>query len=138
MKEAAPGPGLAPPRLLAALSIALGVAFAVLVFRDLAARGPIETAPPGLVLRLAAVAVALNAGYVIAPLLIGRGLWRSFAAGLLLAPGVLGWLLMFWPRLFADPFLGLLGGLSGAVLLALYFYAFRHFAVEFADYRRRG
>lgn len=125
------------PRALAALSIALGLVLALLMFQDLVSRGPVARSP-GLGLRLAAASAALNLGYVAAPLLIGRGPWRGFAAGLLLAPCLLGWLLMFWPGLTASPLLALLGGLSGLVLLALYALVLRQFAAEFADRRTGG
>lgn len=127
-----------PPRGLAALSITIGVVFAALVFLDLAGRGPTDRAPPWLVLRMALLALVLNLGYVAAPLLAGRGPWRSFTAGLLLAPSALGWLLMFWPGLLGDPLLGVVGGVSGLVLAALYAYVFRALLAEFLDNRRSG
>lgn len=128
---------LGVPRALAALSIALGLVLALLLFQDLASRGPVGRSP-GLALRLVAVSAALNLGYLAAPLLIGRGPWRGLAAGVLLAPCLLGWVLMFWPGLTASPLLALLGGLAGLVLLALYVLVLRQFAAEFADRRSGG
>jgi len=126
---------MTPPRFLQALSIALGGVLGVLIFQDLAARGPTAGAPSGLRLRFLAVAVALSFGYVLGPLLAGRGPWQSFGAGLALAPAVLGWLLMFWPGMLRVTPVAFLGLLSGAVLLALYAYIVRHLAAEFMDAR---
>ncbi|MGP1397774.1 MAG: hypothetical protein ACTS3R_19905 [Inquilinaceae bacterium] len=124
-----------PPRWLAALSIAIGVVVWYWFFGDLL-WFPIPSSGPNANTQILLFGVGLNAGYVIAPFLVGRGLWRSFLAGLVLAPVALGWVMQLWPRLMSDPVLTVLGLVSLAVIVALYSLVFRHLVGEFMSNRR--
>ncbi|WP_366655042.1 hypothetical protein [Fodinicurvata sp. EGI_FJ10296] len=126
-----------PPRILVAASLAVGFAFVaqeVVVF----AGQPWSIASAGMVASYLIVAFVRVAGYFAAPFMIGRGQWLSFMAGLLLAPALASWVLMFLPAAFGDPVVAALAAISGVVLLALYVMIFRHFVIEFLDNRHVG
>jgi len=126
-----------PPRALVAASLAVGLAFIVqevVIF----AEQPWSMASTGLVATYLIVALARVVGYFVAPFMIGRGQWLSFGAGILLAPALASWILMFLPAMLTDPVVAVLAALSGIVLLALYVTVFRHFFVEFLENRDIG
>lgn len=127
-----------PPRLLVAASITLGFVIIYLAARDFASRGPLAEAPPEALFRLALALLAFNLGYIVAPLMLGRGPWLTFLGALILGPTVMGWLFMFWPGMLSNPILALLGAAAAGVLLALYFYAFWYFVTEFMGNRTPG
>lgn len=127
-----------PPRLLVAASVTLGFVFIYLMARDVASRGPLADAPLEALVRLGLAILAFNLGYIVAPLTLGRGPWLTFLGALILGPTVIGWLLMFWPGMLANPVLALLGAAAAGILLALYFYAFWYFVTEFMGNRTPG
>lgn len=139
MNEQGPRPSAncRPPRILVAGSLAVGLAFVaqeVFVF----AEQPWSIASFGLIATYLIVALARVVGYFVAPFLIGRSQWSSFGAGLLLAPALASWVLMFLPAMLADPLVAVLAAISGLVLIALYVTIFRHFVIEFLDNRDVG
>lgn len=128
------------PRWLIALSIALGLGyFWLLISQALALEAAASTPLPS-VSGAVAAAVFFTLGYVVAPLLVGRGPWWTFLAGLLLAPAVLGWLTMFWPGAFegGDWLAAALAMAGLTVLFLLYAMIVREFVREFLGNRRSG
>ncbi|NNG04178.1 MAG: hypothetical protein HKM95_08760 [Inquilinus sp.] len=142
MEEQRPPAPLAgpPPRWLVALSIALGLGFFWLLVRQAMAVESAASAPLPSLAGVVAGALFFTAGYGIAPLLLGRGPWRTFFAGLVLAPAVLGWLTMFWPHAFAgaDGLTAVLAVVSLIVLFLLYAMIVREFVREFLGNRQTG
>ena len=79
----------------------------------------------------------MHIGYVVAPLMIGRSLWASFFAALILGPVLLGWLTNFtpWP---GDPVWMAVAAVSLVVILALYGLILRHLWLDFQANRSGG
>lgn len=139
MKEQGPARPIncRPPRVLVAASLAIGLAFVaqeVVIF----AEQPWSVASLDLIATYLVVALARVLGYFVAPFMIGRSQWFSFGAGLVLAPALGSWVLMFLPAMLYDPIVAVLAAVSGLVLLALYVAIFRHFVIEFLDNRDVG
>ena len=123
------------PRWLAALSIAVGIGLPAIVLMQ---TGGLVGATQDQVLFAMVMTIILHAGYIIAPFLIGRGQWLSFFAGLALAPALAGWVSMFVPAVFGNPFVIVLAGVSAVALIGDYVFIFRHFAAEFFSNRKGG
>ena len=123
------------PRWLAALSIAVGIGLPVVM---VIASGGMAGATEQQLLFAMMMTIILHVGYILAPFLIGRGQWRSFFAGLALAPSLAGWVSMFLPALFGNPMVGILALVSATALIGDYVYIFRHFAAEFFSNRKSG
>lgn len=123
------------PRPLAALSIAvgLGLPLAVMIRTDGMAGATMDQQFTAMVML-----IVFHIGYILAPFLIGFGQWRSFFAGLALAPAVAGWVSLFLPGLGSDPTLSLLAAVSAVALLGDYAWIFRHMAMEFFSNRKGG
>ena len=141
--EDRPGPPLSAgllPRWLIALSIALGLGYFWLLISQALALQTAASTPLPSVPGAVGAALFFTLGYVVAPLLVGRGPWWTFLAGLALAPAVLGWLTMFWPGAFQGGD-WLAAGLAMAgliVLFLLYAMIVREFVREFLSNRRSG
>ena len=130
--------GRRPPRWFIALSIGLGLGSLGLAVRVLADGGDATNVPDALAGRIAVLTAVFHLGYFAAPFLVGRGAWANFVGGLLLAPAVLGWLLLYWPGLLTDRLLAGLGIACLAVLAGLFGYVFRSLFGEFQSGRRGG
>ena len=110
----------------------LGVAYFTLFLTSPAA----EAADPRPVTVLIPFAL-MHIGYVVGPLMIGRSVWASFFAALILGPILLGWLTNFkpWP---GDPVWMALAVVSLVVILGLYGLILRHLWVDFQTNRSGG
>jgi len=126
---------LRPPRWLAALSVAMGLVLFAQQLRFVLGAGPVGELHPAQAGGLLVLALAFNLGYVVAPFWVGRGPWRNFGAGLLLAPCVIGWLLQFLPSVLSRPGVGVVALPALAAILGLYAYVFRGFWAEFQGNR---
>ncbi|MEQ8966308.1 MAG: hypothetical protein RID91_10815 [Azospirillaceae bacterium] len=129
---------LRPPRWLVALSVAMGVVLFAQQMRFVLGAGPVGELQPAQAAGLLVLALAFNAGYVVAPFWVGRGPWRNFFAGILLAPCLVGWLLQFLPAVLSRPDIALIALPALASILGLYTYMFRQFWTEFQDSRKSG
>lgn len=123
------------PRWLAALSIAVGLGLPAIVVIQ---TGGLAGASEQQMAFAMIMTIVLHVGYILAPFLIGRGQWRSFFAGLVLAPSLAGWISMFVPGIAGHPLVAVLGAVSAVALIGDYIYIFRHFAAEFLSNRKSG
>lgn len=136
-----------PPRWLAALSIAVGVllmaiAYSMVVSSSvrIAASGATDVAAPdaptSVRVGAAALALAVGVAYIAAPLLLGRGVWRTFLGGLLLAPSAWGWLVFIGPAINASPIATVIGGVSLSLLVLYFAMTLSGLFVQFNEMRR--
>lgn len=125
------------PRPLAALSIAVGLGLPLAVTVD---TGGMPGAPIQDQLTAMFMLILFHIGYILAPFLIGFSQWKTFFAGIALAPALAGWVSMFLPSLGQDSgvLLPLLAAVSVVALIGDYVWVVRHLAMDFFSNRRSG
>ena len=120
---------LFPPRpngWIKGLSIGFGLASGGIWLALSAGHSAADEMPTALAASLAATVLLYHIGYLVAPFLVGRGIWPSFLGALVLAPALHGWVLVYPPAVpVSANVIAAVGAGCLAALVILYVIALR-------------